>query len=127
MMTAWKRWYPTNLDDLEADESRQVHSATRSALEFNLFLVDLAVTLTAISLPVGGESLKPDFLRAVKWGYEEVRKLTDEEVVWLPEAIRYASEALITWFMANGFERYARQQQRIRDGFEQVFGDYLAV
>jgi len=93
----------------------------------NLYVIDLAVTLMAVSSPTGREAIDPEVMRAAKQGYESVRRLTDEEVFWLPRAIRYASEAWINWFMANGFDEYARQHQRRYDSFQEVFGDHLAL
>lgn len=94
----------------------------------NLLLVDLAVTLMGVSASTSREAvLKPELMRAVKRGYEAVRTLTDEEHPWLPQAIRYASEAWIDWFRANGFDGYARQHQRRYESFLEVVGDRLAL
>jgi Ser/Thr protein kinase RdoA (MazF antagonist) len=93
----------------------------------NLFLIDLAVTLIAVGSPFGSDRIEPDLLRAGKQGYETVRRLTGEEVTWLPQAMRYASEAWINWFQANGHERYARQHQRRYESFEAAFGDHTAL
>lgn len=93
----------------------------------NLFLIDLAVMLMAVGAPWAGDHIDPDLLRAGKQGYESVRRLTDEEVTWLPHAVRYASEAWINWFQANGYERYAHQHQRRYDSFEAAFGDHTPM
>jgi len=93
----------------------------------NLYLIDLAVTLMSVSSSTSREAIEPELMRAAKQGYETVRRLTDQEVVWLPWAIRYTSEAWITWFVANGFDEYARKHQRRYDGFREVFGEHLAV
>ena len=81
----------------------------------NLYLIDLALTLMAEGAPWDADSMDPDLLRAVKQGYESIRPLTEAEKSWLPVAIRYASEAWINWFEANGYERYARQHRRRYD------------
>ena len=88
----------------------------------NLYLIDLAVTLMAVSSSPGGGSIEPELLRAAKRGYESVRQLTHEESLWLPQAIAYASEAWINWFRANGFGEYARQHQQRYDSYQDVFG-----
>ncbi len=93
----------------------------------NLYIIDLAVMLMAVSSATGEEAIEPELMRAAKQGYERVRRLTDQEVVWLPRAISYTSEAWITWFMANGFGEYARQHQRRYDSFREAFGEHLAV
>lgn len=94
----------------------------------NLYLIDLAVALMAVSSSTDcGEAIEPELMRTARQGYANVRKLTDQEVVWLPRAIRYTSEAWINWFMANGFDEYARQHQRRYDSFQEVFGEHLAV
>jgi hypothetical protein len=51
-----------------------------------------------------------------------VRVLTNDEHIWLPAAVGYAREALINWFIANGFDQYAGFHQRLYDGFRAVFG-----
>lgn len=89
----------------------------------NLYLIDLAVTLMSVSSSTDREAIEPELMRAAKQGYETVRGLTDEEVFWLPQAIRYASEACINWFMANGFDEYAEQHRQRYDSFQQ----YVAV
>jgi homoserine kinase type II len=93
----------------------------------NIFLIDLAVTLMAVGAPWGGDQIDPNLVRAGKQGYERVRPLTDEEVKWLPQAMRYTSEAWIHWFQANGYERYAYQHQRRYDSFETAFGDHTPM
>ena len=93
----------------------------------NLYLLDLAVTLMDVGFPRGSDRIDPYQVRAGKRGYETVRPLTEQEEVWLPRAIRYASEAWINWFLANGYERYARQHQRRYDSFEAVIGDHFAL
>lgn len=89
----------------------------------NLYLIDLAVTLMGVAAPPGSDVIEPELMRAARQGYESVRRLTDEERLWLPRAIGYASEAWIKWFRANGFERYARQHEQRYDSFQEVFGD----
>ena len=82
----------------------------------NLYMVDLAVSLIGISTARSWEA-QPELalMDAVRQGYEAVRPLTAEESLWLPRAIRYASEAWIRWFEAHGFDKYARQhRQRYR-------------
>lgn len=93
----------------------------------NLLLIDLAVTLMAVGFPWGSDQIEPDLVGAGKQGYESVRRLTHEEVVWLPQAIRYASEAWINWFRANGYERYAVQHLRRYDSFQAAFGDHTVL
>jgi len=66
-------------------------------------------------------------MRAAKQGYESARKLTGNESLWLPQAIRYASEAWINWSIANGFDEYARRHQQRYDSFQEVFGNHLAL
>lgn len=93
----------------------------------NLYLIDLAVTLMSVSSSTSREAIEPELMCAAKQGFETVRRLTDEEVFWLPRAIKYASEACIKWFMANGFDEYARQHQRRYGSFHEIFGEHLAV
>lgn len=84
----------------------------------NLFLLDLAVTVMATFTEDAWEPrFEPDLMRAAIQGYESVRVLTDDEYIWLPHAIGYASEAWINWFMASGHQRYARIRRRLYDEF----------
>jgi len=93
----------------------------------NLYLIDLAVTLMAVGAIWGGDVIEPELMRAAKRGYESVRGLTEQEIVWLPQAIMYASESWINWFRANGHERYARRHQGRYASFVEIFGDDLAL
>lgn len=110
-----------------ADRDRVVAVLDFEEAGENVLLVDLAVTLMAVGFRWGGDQIEPELLRAAKMGYERVRRLTDEEVVWLPQAMRYASEAWINWFRSNGYEQYACRHQRRYDSFETAYGDHTPV
>jgi len=93
----------------------------------NLYLIDLAVTLISVGALPDSDSIEPELMDAATCGYETVRTLTDEERFWQLTALRYASEASINWFRANGYEWYARQHEGRRASFEAAFGEHYPL
>lgn len=92
----------------------------------NLFLIDLALTVMAVSSATAWDStFEPGLMHATLQGYESVRPLTEDEHGWLPTAMRYSSEAWITWFARNGYEDYARRHQRRYDSFRAILSTHL--
>jgi homoserine kinase type II len=78
----------------------------------NILLLDLALTLMSVAFPSGDDRMDPELMRAGRRGYESIRRLTDDEVAWLPHSLSYAGEAWIDWFQRQGYDRYARQHHR---------------
>jgi Ser/Thr protein kinase RdoA (MazF antagonist) len=78
----------------------------------NILLLDLALTLMSVVFPSGVDRMDPELMRAGRRGYESIRRLTDDEVAWLPHSLSYAGEAWIDWFQRQGYDRYARQHHR---------------
>jgi len=51
-------------------------------------------------------------IRALIQGYETLRPLSAREHTYFSEALQYAAQTWIQWFLGNGYEKYARNHQK---------------
>lgn len=94
----------------------------RAILDFeevgdDLFIVDLARSILGVCYSKDENSLVPELIEAEISGYESVRKLSEDEKMLLPQAVKYATDACIKWFRENGYERYIEKHRRRASSF----------
>ncbi|MEK7111503.1 MAG: phosphotransferase [Patescibacteria group bacterium] len=78
--------------------------------EENLLLVDLARTIIAGCSDNSGRKLLLHLVRSMLDGYSSVRTLTQDESLFLSDAIKYTSGVCALWFLKNGFPEHAEEQ-----------------
>lgn len=84
----------------------------------DLFIVDLARSILGVCYSKNGNSLLSELIESEILGYEFVRKLNEDEKILLPQAIKYASDACIKWFIKNGYEKYVESHRRRAASFK---------
>lgn len=76
--------------------------------EENLLVVDVARTVLAVCTKDNGTKLDQSLMEEFVKGYSSQRLLTQEELVSLPDAIKYSAGACVLWYMNNGFPESAQ-------------------
>lgn len=77
----------------------------------NVYIVDLAVTVMGVC-SYDENIMDVALIREVIQGYKTLRPLSTQENTYFPDALEYAAHAWIQWFLANGYETYARNHQK---------------
>jgi homoserine kinase type II len=86
----------------------------------NVYIVDLAVTVMGVC-SYDENVMDIALIRALIQGYETLRPLSTREHTYFPEALQYAAHSWIQWFLANGYEKYARNHQTRLEMVMQIF------
>ena len=77
----------------------------------NVYIVDLAVTVMGVCSS-DENVMDIALIRALIQGYETLRPLSAQEHTYFSEALKYAAQTWIQWFLANGYEKHARNHQK---------------
>lgn len=87
------------------------------------YLVDLARSIlsTCGTQTADGEQLVPEWVEAEVAGYESVRRLTTDERLLLPAAVRLSAEACIAWFVEQGHWRLIESHRSWAESFVSPF------
>jgi Ser/Thr protein kinase RdoA (MazF antagonist) len=72
----------------------------------NIFIVDLAVTILSVC-GYDDSSVDVSLINSCIAGYQLIRNLTKNEILYLPQAFEYSANAWINWFRNNNYEMYA--------------------
>ncbi len=84
----------------------------------DVLLVDLARSIMGVCYSKDEESLMPELIQAEIQGYESVRKLSDDEKTLLPQAVAYAADVCIKWFVDHKYEKYVEQHRKRAKSFD---------